>query len=118
MEEVNGKILLPFAVLNQLILAESSYQFYFNNNELLIFSFYQLHNPENLEYRKKLNSGKYNKYLSNELKEFQFKFLHFLFDNFYGIKGKDENWALKLLENIKYIYWNQTKNTIKQFIKS
>ncbi|NES52849.1 peptidase S41, partial [Escherichia coli] len=83
MEEVNGKILLPFAVLNQLILAESSYQFYFNNNELLIFSFYQLHNPENLEYRKKLNSGKYNKYLSNELKEFQFKFLHFLFDNFY-----------------------------------
>lgn len=101
MEEVNGKILLPFAVLNQLILAESSYQFYFNNNELLIFSFYQLHNPENLEYRKKLNSGKYNKYLSNELKEFQFKFLHFLFDNFYGIKGKDQNWALKLLEKHK-----------------
>ncbi len=101
MEMVNGKILLPFAVLNQLILAESSYQFYFNNDEILIFSFYQLHNPENLEYRKKLSSGKLNKELSKNLKEFQFKFLHFLFDNFYGIKGKDQNWALKLLEKHK-----------------
>ncbi len=101
MEMINGKILLPFAVLNQLILAESSYQFYFNNDEILIFSFYQLHNPENLEYRKKLSSGKLNKELSKDLKEFQFKFLHFLFDNFYGIKGKDQNWALKLLEKHK-----------------
>lgn len=101
MEMVNGKVLLPFAVLNQLILAESSYQFYFNNDEILIFSFYKLHNPENLEYRKKLSSGKLNKELSKDLKEFQFKFLHFLFDNFYGIKGKDQNWALKLLEKHK-----------------
>lgn len=27
--------------------------------------------------------------------------MYFFFDNFYGIKGKDENWVLKFLEKYK-----------------
>ncbi|MCE6091173.1 peptidase S41 [Mycoplasmopsis agalactiae] len=97
-----GKILIPFNVINQVILSESVNQFYFNNDKVVIFNFYELHNPENLEYRQKLSSANLNKkVMSEDLKEYQFNFFHFLLDNFYGIKNKDPNWPLNFLNKYK-----------------
>lgn len=68
----------------------------------LFFNFYELHNPENLDYRQMLSSTNLNKkVISEDLKEYQFQFFHFLLDNFYGIKNKDPNWFLNFLNKYK-----------------
>ncbi|EIN14848.1 Hypothetical protein, predicted lipoprotein [Mycoplasmopsis agalactiae 14628] len=98
----DNKIFVPFNVINQVLLSESVNQFYFNNDRVLIFNFYELHSPENLEYRQMLsNTNPNKKVISESMKEYQFKFFHFLLDNFYGIKNKDPNWPLGFLNKYK-----------------
>lgn len=81
-----NKLYLPLLVLNQIFLAESEKQIFFNNNKILVFEIFDLFSTTNNETKKVLVSNKKNLKISNHLKQFQYNYLYFLLDNFYPIK--------------------------------
>ncbi|UUM25360.1 S41 family peptidase [Mycoplasmopsis agalactiae] len=97
----NGKIYLPFVMLNQLILGESENQFYFNGDRVYIFEFNQVHDNKVNDSKKKLLSNAKNSPIPHNFRDFEFNYLLFLLDNFYPIRSKNSNSYKQFLENYK-----------------
>ncbi|CBH40846.1 S41 family peptidase [Mycoplasmopsis agalactiae] len=97
----NGKIYLPFVMLNQLILGESENQLYFNGDKVYIFEFNQVHDNKVNDDKKKLLSNAKNSPIPLNYRHFEFNYLLFLLDNFYPIRSKNSNSYKQFLENYK-----------------
>lgn len=97
----NGKIYLPFVMLNQLILGESENQLYSNGDRVYIFEFNQVHDNKVNDARKKLLSNAKNSPIPHNFRHFEFNYLLFLLDNFYPIRFKNSNSYKQFLENYK-----------------
>ncbi|MCE6115421.1 S41 family peptidase [Mycoplasmopsis agalactiae] len=97
----NGKICLPFVMLNQLILGESENQLYFNGDKVYIFEFNQVHDNKVNDDKKKLLSNAKNSLITHNFRHFEFNYLLFLLDNFYPIRSKNSNSYKHFLENYK-----------------
>ncbi|WFQ95307.1 S41 family peptidase [Mycoplasma feriruminatoris] len=82
----NDNFYLPLIVLNQIFLAESERQLYFNQKEVFLFESYDVYDYHSNNTKTKLKSNKLNDQISSNLKEFQYNYLWFLLDNFYPIK--------------------------------
>ncbi|WFQ93692.1 peptidase S41 [Mycoplasma feriruminatoris] len=100
---------LPLVLINQLFLNQSNVQLYFNGQTVNLFAYSKtLRNVERLKQLK-------HSYLNNEnhipegLKDFQYKYLGFLFDHYYGIK-LDKNASYKDLFK-KYEKYIKADNT-------
>ncbi|QVJ95753.1 S41 family peptidase [Mycoplasma mycoides] len=87
-----NQLYLPLLVLNQVFLAESERQIYFNNKDLFVFEVFDLYDHNNNETKTKLSSNKQDTELSNDLKEFSYNYLWFLLDNFYPLKQENKNY--------------------------
>ncbi|QVK05477.1 S41 family peptidase [Mycoplasma mycoides] len=87
-----NQLYLPLLVLNQVFLAESERQIYFNNKDLFVFEVFDLYDHNNNETKTKLSSNKQDTELSNDLKEFSYNYLWFLLDNFYPLKQENQNY--------------------------
>lgn len=81
----NGKLYLPFVMLNQLILGESENQLYFNGDKVYIFEFNQVHVHNNNESKTKLLSNAKDEPIPLNYRDFQYNYLLFLLDTFYPI---------------------------------
>ncbi|UKS54308.1 S41 family peptidase [Mycoplasma feriruminatoris] len=100
---------LPLVLINQLFLNQSNVQLYFNGQTVNLFAYSKtLRNVERLKQLK-------HSYLNNEnhipegLKDFQYKYLGFLFDHYYGIE-LDKNASYKDLFK-KYEKYIKADNT-------
>ncbi|CBW54056.1 Conserved hypothetical protein, predicted lipoprotein and peptidase [Mycoplasma mycoides subsp. capri LC str. 95010] len=87
-----NQLYLPLLVLNQIFLAESERQIYFNNKELFVFEVFDLYDHNNNNTKKMLSSNKRDTELSNDLKEFSYNYLWFLLDNFYPLKQENQDY--------------------------
>ncbi|WP_170108356.1 S41 family peptidase [Metamycoplasma auris] len=104
MLRIDNQIFIPFNLLNQIILAEYENAFYFNEDEIFLLSYLDVHKgrEEFKEIKHKILKNQLDKEeIPSKLKEFQYNYLYFLLDNFYGIKFKNNNHFLKLLSNYK-----------------
>nr|WP_237567328.1 lipoprotein [Mycoplasma mycoides] len=88
----NNQLYLPLLVLNQVFLAESERQIYFNNKDLFVFEVFDLYDHNNNNTKKMLSSNKQDTELSKDLKEFSYNYLWFLLDNFYPLKQKNQDY--------------------------
>ncbi|UZK64020.1 S41 family peptidase [Mycoplasma mycoides subsp. capri] len=95
-----NQLYLPLLVLNQVFLAESERQIYFNNKDLFVFEVFDLYDHNNNNTKKMLNSNKQDTELSNDLKEFSYNYLWFLLDNFYPLKQENQDYK-EYLEKYK-----------------
>ncbi|WP_434336431.1 S41 family peptidase [Mycoplasma capricolum] len=94
-------IYLPIVLLNQIFLNESNIQVYFNDDEVNIFRFAEtLSNFINIVNLKGLKSSQKTTIPKN-LKEFQYNYLGFLFDHYYGIKLKDNKFYRNYFQSYK-----------------
>ncbi|WP_434335986.1 S41 family peptidase [Mycoplasma capricolum subsp. capricolum] len=94
-------IYLPIVLLNQIFLNESNIQVYFNDDEVSIFRFAEtLSNFINIVNLKGLKSSQKTTIPKN-LKEFQYNYLGFLFDHYYGIKLKDNKFYRNYFQSYK-----------------
>ncbi|QVK05432.1 S41 family peptidase [Mycoplasma mycoides] len=100
---------LPLVLINQLFLNQSNVQLYFNGQSVNLFAYSKTLGK--VELLKQLKHS----YLNNQnhipagLKDFQYKYLGFLFDHFYGIK-LDKNASYKDLFK-KYEKYIKADNT-------
>lgn len=88
----NNQLYLPLLVLNQVFLAESERQIYFNNKDLFVFEVFDLYDHNNNNTKKILSSNKQDTELSNDLKEFSYNYFWFLLDNFYPLKQENQDY--------------------------
>ncbi|ENY68522.1 Hypothetical protein, predicted lipoprotein and peptidase [Metamycoplasma auris 15026] len=112
MLEINNQIYMPFCLLNLIVLNEYENAFYFNEKEVFLISYHDIHSAGNSFKRIKETLTKNNldnKEMPKNLKEFQFNYLHFLLDNFYGIKPKNNESYLKLLSSYKNKFLGNNK---------
>ncbi|QVK03050.1 S41 family peptidase [Mycoplasma mycoides] len=85
-------IYLPIVLLNQIFLNDSNVQVYFNQDEVNIFRFAEtLGNFLNIV-NLKMSKANTNNQIPKNLKEFQYKYLSFLFDHYYGIKLNNKSY--------------------------
>ena len=85
---------LPITVLNQLFLADIYYDIYFNNDKIYGFEFSEFYGEDfdTIEKKAKLTTSSSNtEDIPQQLKEYQYNFLAFILDHFYGIKKTDNN---------------------------
>ncbi|WP_107645148.1 S41 family peptidase, partial [Mycoplasma mycoides] len=100
---------LPLVLINQLFLNQSNIQLYFNGERINLFAYSKT--LRRVDFLKQLKHS----YLNNQnhipvgLKDFQHKYLGFLFDHFYGIK-LDKNASYKDLFK-KYEKYIKADNT-------
>ncbi|WFQ94868.1 S41 family peptidase [Mycoplasma feriruminatoris] len=76
---------LPAILLNQVFLSESNIQTYFNGQDFKIFKFYEALSFPGTFYLKQSDKNNQTN-IPIGLKKFQYEYLAFLFDNYYGIK--------------------------------
>ncbi|WP_434337957.1 S41 family peptidase [Mycoplasma capricolum] len=107
-------IYLPIVLLNQIFLNESNIQVYFNDDEVNIFRFAEtLSNFINIVNLKGLKSNQKTTIPKN-LKEFQYNYLGFLFDHYYGIKLKDNKFYRNYFQS--YRNWIISDSNDKHYL--
>ncbi|WP_434324396.1 S41 family peptidase [Mycoplasma capricolum] len=107
-------IYLPIVLLNQIFLNESNIQVYFNDDEVNIFRFAEtLSNFVNIVNLKGLKSSQKTTIPKN-LKEFQYNYLGFLFDHYYGIKLKDNKFYRNYFQS--YRNWIISDSNDKHYL--
>ena len=103
-------VYLPITLLNQLFLADIYYDLYFNNDKIFGFDFGEVYGDdfEKIENKAKLTTSSSNdKNIPQQLKEYQYNFLSFVLDHFYGIKRADNSSYKTFLST----YYNQLVNS-------
>ncbi|QVK02245.1 peptidase S41 [Mycoplasma mycoides subsp. capri] len=111
-------IYLPIVLLNQIFLNESNIQVYFNQQDVNVFRFAESLSDFSGIVNLKYSKANMQNSISKELKEFQYKYIGFLLDNYYGIKLKNltsyktilskyESWILSNLNDKHYLATKQ-----------
>ncbi|WFQ94484.1 S41 family peptidase [Mycoplasma feriruminatoris] len=108
----NDNFYLPLIVLNQIFLAESERQLYFNQKEVFLFESYDVYDHRKNNTKTKLNSNKQYTEIPKNLKEFQYNYLWFLLDNFYPIKLENNKSYKTYLDKYKT---NLLKDNLEHF---
>ncbi|ABC01466.1 S41 family peptidase [Mycoplasma capricolum] len=100
---------LPLVLINQLFLNQSNVQLYFNGERINLFAYSKT--LRRVDFLKQLKQSYFNNVntISPGLKDFQHKYLGFLFDHYYGIK-LDKNASYKDLFK-KYEKYIKADNT-------
>ncbi|WP_347938207.1 S41 family peptidase [Mycoplasma feriruminatoris] len=110
----DNDIYLPIVLLNQIFLSDSNIQLYFNQEEVNIFRFAETlstySNIVNLKYSK----ANMQSSIPKELKEFQYKYLSFLLDHYYGIKLKNSASYKTIIS--KYQQWILSNSNDKHYL--
>ncbi|WFQ90311.1 S41 family peptidase [Mycoplasma feriruminatoris] len=108
----NDNFYLPLIVLNQIFLAESERQLYFNQKEVFLFESYDVYDYHSNNTKTKLKSNKQYTEIPKNLKEFQYNYLWFLLDNFYPIKLENNKSYKTYLDKYKT---NLLKDNLEHF---
>nr|VZR98095.1 putative CtpA-like serine protease [Mycoplasma feriruminatoris] len=107
-------IYLPIVLLNQIFLSDSNIQLYFNQEEVNIFRFAEtLTNFINTVNLKGTKISERN-IIPKDLRIFQYKYLGFLFDHYYGIKLKNNKFYKDYFKN--YEKWILSDSTDKHYL--
>ncbi|QVK06264.1 S41 family peptidase [Mycoplasma mycoides] len=107
-------IYLPIVLLNQIFLNESNIQVYFNQQDVNVFRFAESLSDFSGIVNLKYSKANMQNSISKELKEFQYKYIGFLLDNYYGIKLKNLTSYKTILS--KYESWILSNSNDKHYL--
>ncbi|MCR8966365.1 S41 family peptidase [Mycoplasma zalophidermidis] len=112
-ETANNDIYLPFSVFNLLFFSQNYYNIYFNGEKFVGVSTVINKDIDPKEYNLIMNSVLNNKMQTEKFRINSYNFILFVFDNFYGLRGKflEEN-------NVKNFDEYFTKNGLKEQLLS